>query len=131
MPGLSKLSDKEFLRLFSYKQPIFIFTCNGPIVSVLSLLLTCIAYVGLSETCLIVLVAIIYLSGVQGIKILINLPLNNHIQKLSLEKLTNENLKNERLNFENKWNFFNNTIGSFKRIQSAFYVRDKPRNYKI
>ena len=124
MPGLSKLSDKEFLKAFQVtdaviqnKQPIFMLIWVGSIVSVLSLILISIAYVGLSETWLIVLVAIIYLLGVQGITILIHLPLNNQIQKINLEKLKDENLKNERLNFETKWNFFNNI-----RTTIAFFV---------
>ena len=124
MPGLSKLSDKEFLKAFQVtdaviqnKQPIFMLIWVGSIVSVLSLILISIVYVGLSETWLIVLVALIYLLGVQGITILIHLPLNNQIQKLNLEKLKDENLKNERLNFETKWNFFNNI-----RTTIAFFV---------
>ena len=124
MPGLSKLSDKEFLKAFQVtdaviqnKQPIFMLTWVGSILSVLSLILISITYVGLSETWLIVLVALIYLLGVQGITILIHLPLNNQIQKLNLEKLKDENLRNERLNFENKWNFFNNI-----RTTIAFFV---------
>jgi len=124
MPGLSKLSDKEFLKAFQVtdaviqnKQSIFMVIWVGSTVSVLSLILISIAYVGLSETWLIVLVALIYLLGVQGITILIHLPLNNQIQKLNLEKLKDENLKNERLNFETKWNFFNNI-----RTTIAFFV---------
>ncbi len=112
MPGLSKLGDKEFLKAFQITdaviqntQPIFMLIWVESIVFILSLILISIAYVGLSETWLIVLVAIIYLLGVQGIAILIHLPLNNQIQKLNLEKLKDENLKNERLNFETKWNF--------------------------
>ena len=88
MPELSKLSDKEFLKAFQVtdaaiqnKQPIFMVIWVGSIVSVLRLILISIAYVGLSETWLIVLVALIYLLGVQGITILIHLPLNNQIQK--------------------------------------------------
>ena len=124
MPGLSKLNDKEFLKAFQVtdaviqnKQPIFMLTWVGSILSILSLILISITYVGLSETWLIVLVALIYLLGVQGITILIHLPLNNQIQKLNLEKLKDENLKNERLNFETKWNFFNNI-----RTTIAFFV---------
>ena len=112
MPGLSKLSDKEFLKAFQVtdaviqnKQPIFMVIWVGSIVSVLSLILISITYVGLSETWLIVLVALIYLLGVQGITIFIHLPLNNQIQKLNLEKLKDDNLKNERLIFETKWYF--------------------------
>ena len=124
MPGLSKLSDKEFLKAFQVtdaviqnKQPIFMVIWVGSIVSVLSLILISITYVGLSETWLIVLVALIYLMGVQGITILIHFPLNNQIQRLNLEKLKDENLRDERLNFENKWNFFNNI-----RTTIAFFV---------
>ena len=124
MPGLSKLSDKEFLKAFQVtdaviqnKQPIFMLTWIGSIVSVLSLILISITYVGLSETWLIVLVALIYLLGVQGITIFIHLPLNNQIQKLNLDNLKDENLRDERLNFENKWNFFNNI-----RTTIAFFV---------
>ena len=124
MPGLSKLSDKEFLKAFQItdaviqnRQRIFMLIWVGSIMSVLSLLLISIAYVGLSETWLIVLVTLIYLLGVQGITILIHLPLNNQIQKLNLEKLKDDNLKNERLNFETKWNFFNNI-----RTTIAFFV---------
>ena len=124
MPGLSKLSDKEFLKAFQVtdaviqnRQPIFMLIWVGSIVSVLSLLLISIAYVGLSETWLIVLVTLIYLLGVQGVTILIHLPLNNQIQKLNLEKLKDDNLKNERLIFETKWYFFNNI-----RTTIAFFV---------
>ena len=76
MPGLSKLSDKEFLKAFQVtdaviqnRQPIFMLIWVRSIVSVLSLLLISIAYVGFSETWLIVLVTLIYLLGVQGITI--------------------------------------------------------------
>ena len=94
MPGLSKLSDKEFLKAFKVtdqviqnNQPLFMLTWIGSIVSVLSLILASITYVGLSESWLILLAAIIYLLGVQGITILIHLHLNNYIQKLNLEEL--------------------------------------------
>ena len=124
MPGLSQLNDKEFLKAFQVtdaviqnKQPIFMVTWVSSIVSVLSLILTSIIYIGLSETWLIVLVTMIYLLGVQGVTIFIHLPLNNRIQKLNLEKLKDENLRKERLNFENKWNFFNNV-----RTIIAFFV---------
>ena len=73
----------------------------------LTLTFTSITHTGLSETWLVALIAALYLVGVQGITISIHLPLNNHIQRLNLEELKDENLRNERLNFENKWNFFN------------------------
>ena len=124
MPGLSKLSDKEFLRAFQVtdaiiqnKQPLFMFTWIGSIAAVLGLIFSSITYVDLSEAWLILLIAAIYLIGVQGITISIHLPLNNHVQKLNLEELNDEALKQERLNFENKWNLFN-----IIRTTIAFFV---------
>ena len=35
------------------------------------------------------------------------LPLNNKIQKLTLDELSNRFLKEERANFEGTWNFYN------------------------
>ena len=115
MPGLSKLNNKEFLRAFQVtdaiiqnKQPLFILTWIGSIVSLLSTILISILRVGLSEAWLIFLIGAIYLVGVQGITILIHLPLNNHIQKLKIDELNDQTLSEERLKFETKWNYFNN-----------------------
>ena len=115
MPGLSKLSDKEFLRAFQVtdaviqnNQPLFILTWIGSIVSLLSAILISILSVGLSEAWLIALIGAVYLVGVQGITISIHLPLNNHIQKLKIDELNVQTLSEERLKFETKWNYFNN-----------------------
>jgi uncharacterized membrane protein len=115
MPGLSKLNDKEFIRAFQAtdsviqnKQPLFILTWIGSIVSLLSAILITIVSVGLSEAWLIVFIGIVYLLGVQGITISIHLPLNSHIQKLKINELNDQTLSEERLKFETKWNYFNN-----------------------
>ena len=115
MPGLSNLNDKDFLRAFQVtdaiiqsNQPLFMFTWIGSIVSILTTILVSLVSYGLSETWLIVLVGVAYLLGVQGITIAIHIPLNNHIQKVKIDELNDETLTDERLNFETKWNFFNN-----------------------
>jgi len=115
MPSLSKLNDKEFIRAFQVtdsviqsKQPLFLLTWIGSIVSLLSTILLSIVSVGLSECWLIVLIGAVYLLGVQGITILVHLPLNNHIQKLKPDELSDQTLSEERLQFETKWNYFNN-----------------------
>ena len=115
MPGLSKLNDKEFIRAFQVtdsviqsKQPLFLLTWIGSIVSLLSTILLSIVSVGLSECWLIVLIGAVYLLGVQGITILVHLPLNNHIQKLKPDELSDQTLSEERLQFETKGNYFNN-----------------------
>ena len=115
MPGLSNLNDKDFLKAFQVtdaviqnNQPLFMFTWIGSILAVLATILISVFSVGLAETWLIVLVGAAYLLGVQGITAAIHIPLNNHIQKIKIEDLNYKALADERINFEKKWNFFNN-----------------------
>ena len=115
MPGLSKLNDKEFIRAFQVtdsviqnKQPIFMFTWIGSIVSLLSTVLISVVSFGLSETWLVVLFSVFYLLGVHGITIAIHIPLNKHIQKVVIEELDDELIMDMRVKFERKWNYFNN-----------------------
>ena len=114
MPGLSNLNNRDFLRAFQVtdaviqnKQPLFMFTWVGSILAVLATILVSLVSIGFAEGWLIVLVSFVYLLGVQGITVAINIPLNNHIQKVKIEELNDETLANERLKFETKWNFFN------------------------
>ncbi len=115
MPGLSSLNDKEFIRAFQVtdaviqnNQPLFMLTWIGSIVSLLSTILTSIISFGLSETWLVVLFSVVYLLGVQGITIVIHIPLNNQIQKILIEELSDDAITDERVKFERKWNSFNN-----------------------
>ena len=114
MPGLSKLDDKEFLRAFQdtdgiiqNKQPLFMLTWIGSIVSVLGTVFCAILSLELRGSFLIILCGVVYLLGVQGITMSIHLPLNKKLQKLVLDELSNQFLKEERGSFEEKWNFYN------------------------
>tara|TARA_B000000557_G_C20581648_1_gene361603 strand:+ start:66 stop:560 length:495 start_codon:yes stop_codon:yes gene_type:complete len=114
MPGLSKLNDKEFLRAFQVtdgiiqnNQPIFIFVWIGSIISVICLIIVSIVSEGFFNNWVLVLTGFTYLLGVQGITILIHIPLNNNIKKMKINEMDNQNLRLERLEFETKWNFFN------------------------
>ena len=115
MPGLSKLSDKDFIRAFQVtdtiiqnNQPVFMFTWIGSIVALLTTILISMVSVGLSEAWLVIIIGAAYLLGVQGITVAIHIPLNNHIQKIKIEELTDKVLTEERSKFEIKWNVFNN-----------------------
>ena len=114
MPGLSKLNDKDFLKVFQVtdaviqnKQPLFMSTWIGSIIAMLTTILVSLVSVGLSETWLILLIAAAYFLGVQGITVAIHIPLNNHIHNVKIEELNDGTLADERLKFETKWNFFN------------------------
>ena len=114
MPGLSNLNDKDFLKAFQVtdaiiqnNQPVFMFTWIGSILAVLATIFVSLVSIGFAETWLIVLVAFVYLLGVQGITVAIHIPLNNHIQRIKIEDLHDEALADQRQKFETKWNFFN------------------------
>ena len=114
MPGLSNLNNRDFLRAFQVtdaviqnKQPLFMFTWVGSILAVLATILISLVSIGFAEGWLIVLVSFVYLLGVQGITVVIHIPLNNHIHRIKIENMNDQALANERLKFETKWNFFN------------------------
>ena len=83
------------------------FTWIGSIVAILNTIIASLITGGLSEAWIIILVGAAYLVGVQGMTVVIHIPLNNHIQKLNIEELSDKRLAYERLKFETKWNFFN------------------------
>ena len=94
MPGLSNLNDKDFLRAFQVtdaiiqnNQPVFLFIWIGSILAVLATILVSLVSIGFAEAWLIVVVAFVYLLGVQGITVAIHIPLNNHIQRIKIEDL--------------------------------------------
>jgi uncharacterized membrane protein len=129
MPGLSKLSDKEFIRAFQVtdsviqnNQPLFMFVRIGSIVSILSTLLISVVSFGLSESWLIVVISAVYLLGVQGITTAIHIPLNKRIHQIGLEGLSDEAVTRERSNFESKWNHGNNIRTSVSIVTSLLLL---------
>ena len=50
----------------------------------------------------------LYIIGVQGITMLVHLPLNNSLQGIDTNELDVESLKQLRSEFEARWNYFNN-----------------------
>ena len=115
MPGLSNLDDKEFIKAFQVTdgiiqndQPIFIVIWIGSIVSVLSTIITSILCLGILDAWLIIFVSVVHLLLVQGITILIHLPLNKSIQNIDINSSNFQTLSKERIAFEKKWNYFNN-----------------------
>ena len=124
MPGLSNLDDKEFIKAFQVtdgiiqnNQPIFILIWIGSIVSVLSTIITSILSLGILDAWLIIFVSVVYLLLIQGITILIHLPLNKSIQNIDINSSNSETLSKMRKSFETKWNYFNNV-----RTVVAFFV---------
>jgi len=122
MPGIKQLKDVEFLRVFQLidgviqkKQFFFMLVWIGSILSLL--IATVLGYNTLDSLgqSLIFVALILYIVGVQFPTMLINVPLNNHIQSLDIEDLTDVANKVARRNFEPRWVFWN-------RIRSVFAI---------
>ena len=86
-------------------------------MSVLSTIITSILSLGILDAWLIIFVSVVYLLLVQGITILIHLPLNKSIQNIDINSSNSETLSKMRKSFETKWNYFNNV-----RTVVAFFV---------
>ena len=61
-----------------------------------------------NEHWIIILFCTLYIIGVQGITMLVHLPLNNSLQGFDINELDVESLKQLRSEFETRWNYFNN-----------------------
>lgn len=114
MPGLAKLADKEFIRAFQVtdgviqnNQPIFMIVWVGSLISVISTLIVSLMGPYSVETVLAIIAGFVYLLGVQGLTVLVHLPLNRRIQTVNVEERDASALREERLLFETRWIRFN------------------------
>ena len=114
MPGIAKLSDRDFLLAFKHmdgiiqnNQLLFMLVWVGSILSVLASMILGTMNLSGQEAVLLWLGCGWYLLGVQLPTIVFNIPLNNTIQGLEIDKLNESELTNSRINFEAKWNRWN------------------------
>ncbi len=114
MPGLAKLADKEFIRAFQVtdgviqsNQPIFMIVWVGSLISVISTLIVSLMGPYSVETVPVIIAGFVYLLGVQGLTVLVHLPLNRRIQTVNVEERDASALREERLLFESRWIRFN------------------------
>lgn len=114
MPGLAKLADKEFIRAFQVtdgviqnNQPIFMIVWVGSVISVIGTLIASFMGPYSVDTVLVIIAGFVYLLGVQGLTVLVHLPLNRRIQTVNVEERDASALREERLLFETRWIRFN------------------------
>ncbi len=115
MPGFAKLDDRDFIRAFQVtdgviqnNQPLFMLAWVGSIVSVVATMILGFIELHGIERWTVIAIGFVYLMGVQGITILIHLPLKNRLQRLEIDEMDPESLSKERNKFETRWNYFNN-----------------------
>ena len=114
MPGLAKLSDREFLQAFKLmdgiiqnRQPAFMLVWVGSIVSVVLVLVLGTLQLSGLELYLMWFASGLYLLAVQGPTLRFNIPLNNTVQALEIELLSAQGLAEARTQFEAPWNRWN------------------------
>lgn len=122
MPGIKVLTDRDFLRAFQVmdaviqrRQPIFGLVWIGSVVAVVATLgLGFGRLQGLDRTILLVAAAC-YLLGTQLPTAVVNIPLNNEVQRLDLEAVGDDDCRAARGAFEarwNRWNTFRTVVGA-------------------
>ena len=115
MPGFRKLNDREFIQAFQAtdgiiqdNQPLFMLVWVGSIASVVATMVLSVVSLHGNERWVIILFGTLYIIGVQGITILVHLPLNNSLQGVKINEMDLESLQQLRSKFETRWNYFNN-----------------------
>ncbi len=114
MPGIKSLADRDFLRTFvvmdrviQNNQPVFIFVWLGSAVSVVTLAILGIWQLDGLNRVIAVFLPAIYLLGVQLPTFVINIPLNNQLQQLDLDRMSEVELSSARREFESRWTRWN------------------------
>lgn len=110
MPGIAKLSDREFIRSFQAidgviqtGQPAFGLVWMGSVVALLlSAVLSALQLDGI-ERAIVVISALVYVLGVQVPTFRINVPLNNALQSLDTDAMDESALASARSAFESRW----------------------------
>ena len=114
MPGIEKLTDKDYLLAFKHmdgiiqnNQPLFILVWAGSILSIIITLILGIMNLSGTQIYLLVFASILYLLGVQLPTFRFNIPLNNTLQNLDIESLEESEATSSRVDFEIPWNRWN------------------------
>jgi uncharacterized membrane protein len=129
MPGIRKLTDREFIRAFQgidrviqNNQPIFILVWVGSVVTLIISAVLGIGQLGGIERSLLLFAALAYLLGVQLPTVTINVPLNNKLQTLNADALDEKELKKGREDFEPRWNRWNAIRAALSSLVSALLI---------
>lgn len=111
MPGLRRLPDAEFLAAFcamdgviQRNQPLFMVVWVGSIPALVAAAVLGYGELEGAARWMLVAAAALYLLGVQAPTFVINVPLNNQLQRLDFAKIDAAGCHSARLGFERRWN---------------------------
>jgi len=119
MPGFRQVPDAVFLQGMqamnkAIQNPLFLSCFMG---APLLLAVCCKQQYGQSGIILLLASIAVYIAGVLLVTFLINIPLNDQLDKLNIQEQSAANLAAFRARFEGRWNLYNN-IRTFSSILS-------------
>lgn len=99
MPGIRVLNDREFIRAFQVidgviqnNQPVFMLVWVGSVIFLGLAAVLGIVHLDGIDRLLMIIAALVYLLGVQLPTARINIPLNNELQSLNVDKMSEQSL---------------------------------------
>lgn len=114
MPGIKALNDRDFIRAFQVidgviqnNQPIFVLVWLGSAIAIIAAVILGIGQLEGLNRALIIAAGLIYIVGVQLPTIIINVPLNNKIQRVNIDAVDEAGHRTAREEFESTWNRWN------------------------
>ena len=114
MPGIAKLTDKEYLLAFKHmdgiiqnNQPLFILVWAGSILSIIITFILGFMELSGNDIYTLSFASALYLFGVQLPTFRFNIPLNNSLQKMDIAALEESEAALSRAVFEIPWNRWN------------------------
>jgi uncharacterized membrane protein len=129
MPGIKTLNDREFIRAFQVidgviqnNQPLMVAVWMGSILAAVAAAVLGFGQLDGTQRLLSISAPIIYILGVQLSTFMINVPLNNKLQKLNVDAMDEVALKAARMNFEPGWNRWNLVRTPFAGLASVLFM---------
>jgi uncharacterized membrane protein len=129
MPGIRSLDDGGFIRAFQVidrviqnNQPLFVLVWVGSALALIAAAVLGMWALGGADRLLIIVIALVYLLGVQLPTVAINVPLNNALQKLDIGTMNETERKRARETFESRWNRWNSIRTACASLVSILLV---------
>lgn len=129
MPGIRKLSDREFIRAFQVidgviqnNQPLFMLVWIGSVAALIASAALGIGQLDGIGRMLLIIAALVYVLGVQLPTIVINIPLNKKLQTLDTDTAAEAAQKSARQAFELRWNRSNSIRTALSCLSSALLI---------
>lgn len=111
MPGLGKLEDREFILAFQETDgviqrghPLFGLVWLGSALTLAVALVLGIGQLAGTERLLLIAAAALHFLGVQLPTMVVNVPLNNALQSVSVDETDEDGWRSARSGFEARWN---------------------------